>query len=321
MRNNDHEGRGIPPDPSQKLHEVPPMTPREPESLTPLDRTRDLALSHLVERFADGEVRPDELAEVERQIALIPNAAERVSFERALRAACGTAMSSIPIDSGCLERVHEAAKLRLRGEADAIAEQSATGIPIPAESAEAESHRIGKITFTRLAIAASLVLAGFLGAQFTGNDHPRGAAFSPDSSASVGIDLSNEGLRAEKLEAARQNAEDFLGHAISLPQGSDIIPNRFDFGPRDGASRSVGFRYAVRVPGQTELAAVTLFIQHETETRVNPGRIVENAQGDVFWSMRQEGPLLYHIQSESRQGVRILSDALGWPVPEWAPAR
>lgn len=288
-----------------------------PDPKTPVDQTRDLALSHVIERFADGEIRPDEMAEVERQIAQIPNAADRIRFERALRAACGQAMSVVPIDPECRQRVHEAARLRLRGEADALAQVTTDGQTTPQVAGRIEPAAVHSprrtVTLGRLAIAASLVLAGFLGAQFTTSDQPKGSSLTDSVSAGLGLDLSDASQRTERLAEARMKAESFLDGSIVLPEGPNIYPNRFDFGPDGGKSRSVGFRYAVRVPGQAELAAVNLFIQQESTTRVNPGQIIENAQGDVYWSMRQEGDLLYHIQSESKQAVRVLSEALGWP--------
>ncbi len=323
------DGNG--PEPDSRGPKPPPMNnSSDPSSLTPLDLARDLAQAHMVERIADGELRPDELPLAQREIAQNPAAESRIRFERMLRTHCARVMSDIPVDPTARHRVLEAAKLRLRGEADAL-EGRSDAIPFPQEaaaSAEPEDEKrfsIGRgISFGRVAAAAALVFAGFLTAHLTGESN-LSRAFSDHGAAAVGIDLSSKALRDEYYAKSVVDAGEFLGASITLPSGEGITPSRYDPSESEPDRPSVSFQYAVRVPdpsrpGKFLLPSASVLIQRNPEFSFAQGRVFEKDQGVVYWRVKQDGNLLYHIQSDSAEAVRKLSEALNWPAPSPASA-
>lgn len=292
-----------------------PDSPACPPPATAHDQTRDLSVSHLVERLADGEIRGDEIASIEEWVSSLPDGPRRVAEQKALRAACARVMSVEPLDPDVESRVMHAVHLRLRGESDARRElQAPAGLtPVP----DAGSRRL---SFWRLSAAAALVLAGFIAARFTDrSNEDRDFSEAMRSASAPGVSaqrvLSTDYYAASVLEAER-----FLGHTITLPGSADVNPLRYVRGPSDAQPRTVTFVYLVRVPdpvedGRTLSVAVPLVIQTLNDSDFDPSVVVEHVDGDVHWRIRQVGSLIYHIQSESELALRRVSDLLGWPAP------
>ncbi|GMV25037.1 MAG: hypothetical protein AMXMBFR58_10680 [Phycisphaerae bacterium] len=296
---------------------APEMTEKDPRShddavpSTPIDETRDLALSHLIERFADGEFRPEEFRRIEAEIGAMPGGPQRLAFERRLKAACARVMGDVSVDPGCKTRVMEAVRLRLRGEADALENQAAlTQVAGRIGPAAARPQRT--VRLRRFAAAAALVLAGFLCARLTG-EYAGSRDFSGPSSA--GLNLSRQILSAD-YDRAVQQAETFLGHGVRLPAGAGIVPVRFEPGGSDPDRRSVSFEYTVRIPndeqpGRYRRMPVTVFVEiHSSSSRQG---VVSEVHGDVTWWSRQMGELKYSIQSESEHAVAVVAKSMGWP--------
>ncbi|MCC6425306.1 MAG: hypothetical protein IT435_00665 [Phycisphaerales bacterium] len=297
---------------------TPPTAPPAVPDLTDLDRTRDLALTHLIERLADGEVRPEDLAEVERQVHEMPAGSARIATERTLRDACRRVMGDVPIPEGMANRVREAARLRLRGEQE--------GIHLVMESM-ASAGPVGQIqptrrrfAFIRLAAAAALVLAGFIGARMT-RDTSTGPADIDMSARSetAGFDLSSKSLRDEYYSAAIAEATRVLGEAPTLPEGDEIRVSRYSPAVTETGQGSVRFEYVVKVAyakAATRGHMVSVVIQLAgPDAKFDPSVVLENDDGDVFWRIRQSGRLIYHIQSDSKQALHLVSERLGWPAP------
>lgn len=300
-----------PPNPDDPRHGGPTAP-----SSSPHDLTRDLAISHLVERLADGEIRPDERPWVEESVASLPDGPAHVAEQQALRAACSRVMSVVPVDPGVQDRVMHAVHLRLRGESDALRQLSLTSTP----KAPTPDRISGRLSFWRLTAAATLVLAGFIGARVTDRtlqerDFTGTADAASTLGGSSGLPLSNDYYVGAMTEAER-----FLGHPITLPSSSDVRPLRYLRGEADAQPRTVTFVYLVRVPdpsgvGETISVPAPLVIQANQDTDFDPAVVVEREHGDIHWRIRQIGPLIYNIQSESEHAVDLIADLLGWPAP------
>lgn len=270
----------------------------------------------ILDQFADGELTPEEILEIERDLASMPGAEAHITFSRELRSACVHAMADVPLDPGCRDRVRDAVRLRLRGEADALA---ASGLAT-ANPSEAHKPLIFKnVRFIRLATAAALILAGFAGARFT-QELSEARTFGSTPTAGIGYDMQTKALRSAYLEGAISHAESFLGAKVALPEHAYITPIRYEPGATSEDLRSVVFTYVVSYPDSGEpdgmvKVPVTLIIQQDNQANFDPGIVVEHGQGEVLWQTRQQGPLMYNIQSESVRAIEIVAHALGWPTP------
>jgi len=269
-----------------------------------------------VERLADGEIRPDERPWVEESVASMPDGPSRVAEQQALRAACSRVMSVVPVDPAVRDRVMHAVHLRLRGESDARQQLSLASTP----KASTPDRISGRLSFWRLTAAATLVLAGFIGARVTDRTPQERDFTGPTGTASTLGGSSDRPLSDDYYLGAVTEAERFLGHPITLPSSSDVRPLRYLRGQADAQPRTVTFVYLVRVPdpsgaGKTISVPAPLVIQANHDTDFDPSVVVKREHGDIHWRMRQIGPLIYNIQSESEHAADLVAELLGWPAP------
>ncbi len=291
----------------------------QPTDLTELDRTRDLALAHLVERLADGEIRPEELEEAQAQVALMPMGSQRVEFERMLRAACARAMGSIEIPPDAKDRVLEAARLRLRGEAEGMH----LALETLAGSVEIQADRIpiaGRtLSFGKLAAAAVLVLTGFFGARLTMDLGDTGSThdLAGGGSASAGIDFSRTSSRSDEYYArAVESATQILGERPHLATVPGMIPATFTLSQSTEGRPAVHFSYSIEIPnakGKTQRWIVRLVVETDPAIGATSDAVTERSEGDAYWKQRREGRLLYNIFSDSKQALDLVTQSLGWP--------
>jgi hypothetical protein len=270
----------------------------------------------LLEQLADGELTPEETLELESHLSSIPGADQHITFSRDLRAACVGAMSDVPMDASCRDRVRDAVRLRLRGEADALAAQAGLAT---AEPEQHKSFQFSKFRFIRLATAAALILAGFVGARFT-HEISEARNFASGATASMGYDLTSKALRSSYLQGAIGHASSFLGSDIKLPEDSRITPIRYVPGSASEELRSVVFVFVVSYADASAddgmaKVPVTMIVQQDHQVDFDPGIVIEQGQGEVLWRTRQRNKLMYNIQSESTRALEIMSDSMGWPKP------
>lgn len=297
----------------------------------------DLEGSALLRAAADGELTPEQAAEVEALVCRCNVSRCRVEFERELRSACGRVMSK--------ECCPEALKAKIRAmAANAVAEADAVAQGVEARASETRSRSfwtgsrvIGLVAAAAavIGLAATAVLlvrtpaptaaTGQLQyvqfrdrvAKFVANEHER--CWESESAADAKFVMKDP-------EQVKAEFQEMLGHRIDLavwdqPTQGLVFRGAGKCHVPGSDGKSVHLRFDIPATADRPATAVSLFVAPDRgELPIKPGITYAvdtgpcGAPGESVLVWTAEGTVFYLVADAKAGGCDKLRKALGVPA-------